>query len=98
MKIELNDKKYPTVRNMLRYIVDNDIPMDAVVTCEQLMDYYLEDKFEDNHKSWDYYEVQADEYVNEEGDTIQIFNKLIPAHNGFGSAFNKRLFVIWIQS
>lgn len=88
MKIELKDnKKYPTVGEMLEYIKENNIPMDAIVTCEQLSDFYLNN--EDDSKNWDYFETIETEY--------DFANKLIPAHNGFGSAFNKKLFVIWMH-
>ena len=77
---------------MFEYIYSNDIPMDAIVVCEQLRDFYLEDKPEDKYKSWDYYEVQNGEYINDKGEQIPIMNKLIPAHNRFGFAFDKKLF------
>jgi hypothetical protein len=60
--------------------------MDSLVLVEQLKDYYLEDK---ESESWDYYECQ--------GDYPDTTDKLIPAHNGFGSAFNKKAFVIWMH-
>jgi len=88
-KIDITNttKKYPTVGEMLEYIKSNNIPMDAIVTCEQLKDYYLEDK--EDYKSWDYYETS--------GDYPSDVNKLLPAHNGFGSAFFKKAFVIWMH-
>ena len=85
-KITLEEnKKYPTVGEMLDYIHKNAIPMDAIVTCEQLEDYYLKD--DGNHKSFEYYTSQ-DEF----GEV-----KLIPAHNGFGSSHNKKFFVLWMH-
>jgi len=84
-KITIEDnKKYPTVGEMLEYIYAHDISMDAIVTCEQLRDYYLEN--DNDEKNWDYYTCY---------DGSNFENKLIPAHNGFGSADNKKLFVIW---
>jgi hypothetical protein len=61
--------------------------MDAVVTVEQLKDFYLEN--ENDNENWDYLEVR--------GDYEGSFDKLIPAHNGFGSAFHKKAFVIWMH-
>ena len=87
-KITLEEnKKYPTVGEMLDYIYTNDIPMDAIVTCEQLSDFYLEDR-KGTTKSWDYFTCY---------DGINFEEKLIPAHNGFGSAEDKKLFVIWMH-
>jgi len=87
MKIDIVDKKkYKTVGEMIEYIYANNIPMDALVLTEQLKDFYLEDK---EYKSWDYYETEADEHDGA--------LKLIPAHNGFGSCFNKKAFVIWMH-
>lgn len=86
MKLDISDKrKYKTVGEMLEYIRVNDIPMDALVLTEQLKDFYLENK--NDNENWDYYETQDHD-----------FNlKLIPAHNGFGSAFHKKAFVIWMH-
>jgi hypothetical protein len=95
-KIDITDnKKYPTVGEMLEYIYNNDIPMDAIVTCEQLSDYYLENK--DDSKNWDYYEVQVGNYIDENSIECPILNKLIPIHNRFGSARYKKLFVLWMH-
>jgi hypothetical protein len=83
-----SNKKYPTVGEMLDYIYANDIPMNAIVTCEQLSDFYLEDKLETT-ESWDYYETEKTDW--------DFPKKLIPAHNGFGTALKKKLFVIWMH-
>ena len=82
---EIINKQYPTVGEMLEYIYKNNISMDATVVCEQLKDYYLEDK--EDYKSWDYFTCE-----NGFGKI-----KLIPVHNGFGSAKNKKLFVLWMH-
>ena len=88
MKIDIsNKKKYKTVGEMIEYIYSNNIPMDALVLTEQLKDYYLEDK--EDYNSWDYYETRPDVWDGA--------IKLLPAHNGFGSAFNKKAFVIWMH-
>lgn len=79
------NKKYPTVGEMLEYIKEANIPMDAIVTCEHLENYYLKD--DKDHTSWDYY-TSEDEY----GEI-----KLLPAHNNFGTAQHKKLFVIWMH-
>lgn len=87
-KLDITDKKnYKTVGEMLEYIYANNIPMDALVLTEQLTDYYLEN--EDDDKNWDYYETIG-EYPSD-------VNKLLPVHTGFGSAFNKKAFVIWMH-
>lgn len=86
-RLNIDDKKkYKTVGEMIEYIYANNIPMDALVLVEQLKDYYLEDK---ETKSWDYYECA--------GDYPGTYDKLIPAHNGFGSCFDKKAFVIWMH-
>lgn len=84
---ELNkpEKIYPTVGDMLNYIVNNNIPMDAIILTEQLQDYYLEN--EDDTQNWDYC-IAKDFYFD---------LKLIPAHNDFGYAFDKKAFIIWMH-
>lgn len=87
-KLDISNKKnYKTVGEMIQYIYENNIPMDSLVLVEQLKDFYLENK--DDSKNWDYYETT--------GDFPFDINKLLPAHNGFGSAFHKKAFVIWMH-
>jgi len=82
-KINYTKKKYPTVKDMLEYIKNNHIPMDAEVLVEHLDEVYL--------KKWAHY-VSIDP-VNEYPEI------LIPIHNSFGSAMdgNNKKFVLWMH-
>jgi len=76
--------KYATVGEMLKYIKDNKIPMDAEVVVEHLYDFYLYR----NH--WNYYECGTDKDFD--GPEI-----MLPIHNGFGSIEDKKYFALWMH-
>jgi hypothetical protein len=75
------NKKYPTVKDMLVYIKNNHIPMDAEILVEHLDDNYL--------KKWAH-------YISED-DIHGLPEILLPAHNGFGMAMGGKKFVIWMH-
>ncbi len=75
------NKKYPTVKDMLNFIKNNHIPMNAEILVEHLDNNYL--------KKWAH-------YIGKDGMT-GFPEILIPAHNGFGTAMNRKKFVIWMH-
>ena len=79
-----NPPKYPTVGEMLKYIKDNKIPMDAEIVVEHVNDFYLWR----NH--WDYYE--CGDRNSFDGPEI-----MLPIHNGFGSIEDKKYFALWMH-
>ena len=79
-----NIPKYPTVGDMLKYIKDNKIPMDAEVVVEHVNDFYLWR----NH--WNYYDCGNRNSFD--GPEI-----MLPIHNGFGSIEGKKYFALWMH-
>ena len=79
-----NIPKYPTVGDMLKYIRENKIPMDAEVVIEHLNDSYLA------NAHWNYYQ-----YIDPENpDWPDI---MLPVHNRFGSIEDKKYFALWMH-
>jgi hypothetical protein len=77
-------KNWPTVKEMLEYIKDNKIPMDAEIIIEHIHDFYLLE----NH--WSHYRCPNDW---DNGDSL-----FLPVHNGFGSiGKDKKFFVLWMH-
>ena len=79
-----NVPKYPTVGEMLKYIKDNKIPMNAEVVIEHVSDFYLAN----NH--WNFYKCEDDKSFD--GPEI-----MLPVHNGFGSIEDKKYFALWMH-
>ena len=79
-----SEREYPTVKDMLKYIKDNHIPMDAIVVTEHLHDFYL------TENGWEFFYVPGGPL---DGPSI-----MLPAHNHFGSiGENKEFFAIWMH-
>lgn len=75
---------FPTVGEMLEYIKNNNIPMDAEVVVEHVNDYYV------MQGEWAHYRCGTPE-------SIDGVNIMLPAHNGFGSIEDKKYFAIWMH-
>lgn len=72
-----------TVGLMLKYIKDNNIPMNAEVVVEHVKDVYL------SKYKWPHYLVH---------DEIQGFdNTMLPIHNGMGWIEDKKYFALWMH-
>jgi len=76
--------QFPTVKDMLKYIKDNDIPMDAEIVVEHVDDIYL------MKHHWSQYRIGDEDSVD--GESI-----MLPIHNGFGSIENKKYFALWMH-
>ena len=74
--------QFPTVGELLKYIKDNEIPLDAEIVIEHVEDIYL------LKYHWSQYKINS----NTEGETT-----LLPVHNGFGWVEDKKYFVIWMH-